>query len=143
MTFPWLDVGLCVLHVSTGAFFATTGYRKLFNPLVHAKFGHFLSSLGLPRLSVYMVMAGEFLGGLGLLFGCLTRMAAIGLLVIMTGAFIKDTFSSVKKRVAAESGNWSAWVSHILCTPETQLIVILVALIFTGAGSFSVDAILF
>jgi putative oxidoreductase len=43
-------------------------------------------SANLPEPAVYLVIAAEFLGSLGLLVGFLSRLAALGILAVMLGA---------------------------------------------------------
>lgn len=43
---------------------------------------------GLPAALAYLVCLGEFLGGLGLIFGALSRVAALGIFMIMAGAVV-------------------------------------------------------
>lgn len=134
-----IDVGLGVLHVATGVFFTTTGSRKCFMPDVRSKVRGLFDRYRVPKPAQWAVMGGELAGGLGLLAGCLTHLAALGLLVIMAGAYRLDTWPSVK---AKQTGSRSQLVSNSLCTPEAQLIVILAAILFAGAGAFSIDAML-
>src|SRR5207247_10906831 len=49
----------------------------------------YLTSIGLPRPIAYLVCFFEFLGGLGLIFGYLTRLAALAVLIVMIGAIAK------------------------------------------------------
>lgn len=134
-----IDIGLGVLHVATGLFFTTTGSRKCFLPEVRSKVCGLFDRYNVPKPAQWLVMGGELAGGLGLLAGCLTHLAALGLLVIMAGAYKMDTWPSV---LAKQHGSRSQLVSNALCTPEAQLIVILVAILFAGAGAFSLDAII-
>jgi putative oxidoreductase len=46
----------------------------------------FMSSQGLPAPIAYMVCFIEFLGGLGLIVGLLTRLDALGIAIVMIGA---------------------------------------------------------
>jgi uncharacterized membrane protein YphA (DoxX/SURF4 family) len=136
-TFP--DLGLAALHIATGTFFTITGARKLFVPSVHAKVTGLFSKLGVGSKFVeWAVPGGEFLGGLGLLFGVLTQPAALGLLVIMAGAYKLSTWPEVK----AKNPRGFDLVAKCLCTAEGQLIVALITLALMGAGSFSGDALL-
>lgn len=149
-----LTLALAVLHIATGLFFVTTGTRKLFMPDVRAKVHAMFDSHHVPFPMQMMVMTGEFLGGLGLLFGALTHYAALGLLVIMLGAYKLDTWPVVKAKQGWHCRHWQHWRGHIfllpaswsqllsnaLCTPEAQLIVILVTIALAGAGSFSLDS---
>jgi putative oxidoreductase len=136
------NIGLAVLHVATGVFFTVTGARKLAVPEVRQKVMGLFDSLHVPKPVQYAVMAGEFFGGLGLLFGCLTQAAAAGLLIIMFGAYKMDTWPSVLKK-QGDTWSWSKLVSNALCNPEAQLIVILISILFMGAGAFSLDALIF
>jgi uncharacterized membrane protein YphA (DoxX/SURF4 family) len=137
------DVSLLLLHGATGAFFTVTGARKLFLPSVRNKVRGLFDRYRVPAPAQWAVMAGEFAGGLGLLAGCLTQAAAAGLLVIMAGAYRMDTWPGVQAKQAGLPASWSRLLSNALCTPEAQLIVILLALLFAGAGSVSLDALLF
>ena len=134
-----LDTGLALLHVATGTFFTITGARKCFDASTHEKVFGLFSRLGVPGPACYAVTYGELLGGLGLLAGCLTQAAAAGLLVIMAGAWRLSAWPGVK----AKGNKGTALISSALCTPEAQLIVILSALLFTGAGAYSLDALIF
>lgn len=147
------DTGLLVLHALTGVFFVTAGYRKVFNAETHREVTLLFDGYGVPRVAQWAVMLGELYGGLGLLFGCLTHLAALGLLVIVIGAYKLDTWPSVIKKQPQYIGyghrlTWAKidkgqLLSNALCTPEAQLIVILTTLALTGAGRYSLDGLLF
>lgn len=134
------DAGLAILRVATGVFFVTTGARKMFLPEVRGKVMHLFDSHKVPKPAQYAVMTGEFLGGLGLIFGCLTQLAALGLFIIMMGAYVLDTWPGVVKK--AEGGGWSKLLSNALCTPEAQLLIIVLSLVFMGGGAYSLDGAL-
>lgn len=135
-----IDAGLAVLHVATGVFFTISGYRKTFNPETHAKVTGLFRKLGVGnRFVEWSVPLGEFLGGIGLIVGCLTQFAAAGLLLIICGAYCLDIWPEVK---AKHPQGLCDYVSKCLCTPEGQLIVVLVTLILTGAGRYSFDGLM-
>ena len=72
-----------VLQVLLGLFFIFAGFNKLRDlPATIGMFGN----LGLPSVMAYVVGGAELLGGIGLLVPRLTRLAAMGLLIIMIGA---------------------------------------------------------
>lgn len=82
-----VDVSLLVLRVIVGVIFAAHGAQKLFG----AFGGQGLAAMvadppnGMGPLG-YPVTIGEFFGGLGLIFGFLSRFSAASLVVIMIGA---------------------------------------------------------
>lgn len=136
------DAGLAVLHIATGLFFVTSGARKLFIPEVHAKVAGLFTKLGVGSKFVeWAVPAGEFFGGLGLLFGVLVQPAAAGLLLIMFGAYVLDTWPSVLAKQGPEKSR-SQLLSNALCNPEAQLIIVLLALLFMGGGAYTLEAVL-
>ncbi|HEX5036131.1 MAG TPA: DoxX family protein [bacterium] len=45
-----------------------------------------MTGKGMPAIVAYLVSFGELLGGLGLIVGCLSRIAAAGIFIIMAGA---------------------------------------------------------
>ncbi|OUJ72317.1 DoxX family protein [Hymenobacter crusticola] len=75
----WILQGLLALA------FIASGFKKLSDlPATVGMFG----SMGLPGALAYVVGAAELLGGIGLLVPRFTRLAAIGLIIIMVGAVI-------------------------------------------------------
>ncbi len=94
-------------------------------------------STGLPRPVAYLVCFFEFLGGLGLFFGLLTRLAALAVAVVMVGAVAT---------VHARNGFFLNWE----LTPgkghgyEANLafLVIAVACLIAGGGALSLDRLI-
>ena len=87
----------------------------------------------MPSWLTVLVMAAEFAGSIGLILGCLTRIAALGIGCVMAGALIM---------VHAKVGFFMNWAGtqkgegfeyHLLA------LGLAVALIFTGGGALSVD----
>ena len=80
---PAVDVSLLLVRVIVGVIFAAHGAQKLFGvwggPGLTAMV-EMMGPLGYP------VTIGEFFGGLGLIFGFLSRFSAASLIVIMGGA---------------------------------------------------------
>jgi putative oxidoreductase len=82
-----LDVALFAVRIAAGVIFIAHGSQKLLGAFggdgletTVLKFG---SPLG------YLVAIGEFFGGVGLVFGLLSRFSAAALIVIMIGAIVK------------------------------------------------------
>jgi uncharacterized membrane protein YphA (DoxX/SURF4 family) len=119
------DIGLLILRIGVGAAILQAGLRKVFD------FGttvSFMEAGGwrLPGLAAFMVTSAETLGGLGLIFGVLTPLAGFAAVATMVdawavnvsaGAFWSDPFN----------------VPFLIGIGAT-------ALMFTGAGAYSVDA---
>lgn len=78
-----VDFSLLILRVIVGVIFAAHGAQKLFGVFG----GHGLTeTVKMMGPLGYFVTIGEFLGGLGLIVGFLTRFSAAANIVIMLGA---------------------------------------------------------
>lgn len=122
-----------LMQIPVGVFFAVTGYRKLFKHETHAQVWELFQRLRVPVPARWLVVLGEFAGGLGFVFGVLPVYAAAGLLLIMVGAYTLDTVPGVRQKVGA-NGDLSLLVSKLLCTPEAMLLVILFDLLVFGVA---------
>ncbi len=78
-----VDVALLVVRVIAGVIFAVHGAQKLFGAFGGPGIAAMAEMMG-PL--AYPVSIGEFFGGLGLIFGFLSRFSAASLIVIMIGA---------------------------------------------------------
>lgn len=95
--------------------------------------GFFTEQMGLPWLVALLVVAAEFLGALGLLFGFLTRVCALGVGAVMAGAIFlvhsgNGFFMNWTGQQAGEGYEY-----HLLA------IGIALALLVAGGGAASVD----
>jgi len=117
------------LRVTVGVIMAVHGWQKAQDP---AAFAGILSSMGIPfpEVNAYLAIAGELLGGLGLLVGLVTPLAAFGVFMTMAVAVFKVHFSN--GLLAKDNGF------------EYPLTLMMVALFFMikGAGCLSLDALL-
>lgn len=124
------DIGLTVLRVATGAIFAAHGAQKLFVFGFAGVTGAFTQmGVPLPGFTGPATALVEFFGGLALVFGLLTRLAGFGLAVTMLGAI---GLVHIAAGFFAPNG-----VEYPL-----SLLAATVTLAFTGAGRFSLDALL-
>ena len=120
-----MDIGLLILRIGVGAAILQAGLIKLsdFSTTVG-----FMEAAGwrLPGLAAVMVTAAETLGGLALIFGALTPLAACAVVAAMIDAWAVNV---------SESTFWSE--------PFNLPFLIGVgaaALLFLGAGAYSLDA---
>ena len=125
MLFPQLarftDLGLLLLRLMVGIVFVTSGWSHLSKSEQRSK------SIGLSKGMTLLVGAIELLGGLGVTFGVLTQLAAIGLIVIMLGAIQKKVF-------VWHTGFWgekgSGW--HY----DLMFVVMNLVILFTDGGRY-------
>ena len=90
MQLPWMlqfsDVALLFMRLLVGLVFIASGWSHAKDPVTRGK------SIGLsPSLTRFIGMA-ELAGGLGVAFGVLTQLAALGLILVMLGAIQKKIF---------------------------------------------------
>jgi len=116
------------LRVVVGAIMVAHGAQKLADP---GKFAQNLERMGvpLPELSAWLAIAGELLGGLGLVVGLLTPIAAFGVAVTMAVATFGVHF---KNGLFAANGGY-----------EYPLVLLLSSLWYmaAGGGPYSLDAL--
>lgn len=123
-----VNVAVAVLRSVLGVVFIAHGAQKLFVFGVDGISGAF-GSMGLPPVLGPVIGAAELLGGLALLAGFLTPIAAAGLALIMIGAIAT---------VHGAQGFFAPTGYEFNLT----LIAGLIAIAITGAGAFSLDAAL-
>jgi putative oxidoreductase len=87
------DLAILLLRLMVGLVFVTSGSSHLKDPEARAK------SIEMPKSFTIFLGIAEVAGGLGVAFGVLTQLAAIGLILIMLGAI-------EKKIVAWHIGFW-------------------------------------
>ena len=127
-----LDFGSLVLRLGLAAIFTVHGYLKVMQdyPMIPD------TSLGL-QIAVGWI---ELLCGLAMLVGLVSRLAAIGLIVVQVGAIVRITGN-----YALEIGDAGFKGTDFLRVgPEYNLALICMALaiLFIGSGCISVDHML-
>ena len=124
------DLGLAVLRVIAGTIFVAHGAQKLFVYGFAGVAGGF-ANMGIPFPTLVGPMVGlvEFLGGLALITGLLTRLAGAGLGINMLGAFLL-----VHLPAGFFLPNGYEFVMMLGASA--------IALTFTGAGRYSIDALI-
>jgi putative oxidoreductase len=81
------NLSLLLLRLMVGLVFISSGYSHLKDPEARSK------SIEMSKGFTIFLGIAEVAGGLGVSFGVLTQLAAIGLILIMLGAVQKKIFS--------------------------------------------------
>jgi putative oxidoreductase len=129
-----------VIRVVLGVIFFAHGAQKVlgwFGGYGLKGTTQFLSSLAIPLPLAYLVCFFEFFGGIGLVVGLLTRLAALAVAVVMVGAIVKVHWPH------GFFVNWSL-------TPgkghgyeaNLALLAMAVACLIAGGGAWSLDRLL-
>ena len=80
-------LALLVMRLALGVVIVGHGYQKVFGGLQHH--AQFVASLGLPAWTAYLSSFTEFFGGLMLLIGLFTRLAAFAVCINLSVAIAK------------------------------------------------------
>ena len=129
----WMPV--TAARVLIGIFFCISGGTKLFVP---AQFGVLeqtlvRSHIPFPHANALFVSTVEFACGAGLALRLLTPLCAAMLMVDMIVAVATTSIHSI------QASGFLAWLDDFLYLPEVLYVLILVWLIFSGPGRYSVD----
>lgn len=136
-----LDIAWALARIGTGLIMAYHGSQKAFGAFGGSGFAAtlegFEAGMGIPPFLAVCAIAGELLGGLGLVVGALTRIAGFGVMVTMVVAM----FVNIGK---AENGFMTALMTgdrEIMSNVEFTFLMALVGLgaVLGGAGKYSVD----
>jgi len=128
-------------RIATGVFFVFSGYHKLTNADRRAALVATLQACDIPFITVmqWFVPSVEFLGGLGVAFGFLTPLAALGLATICLVAACTDGLPRVRTSGAIDKVDV---IDDVLYLPEVLYMLMLALFVANGAGPFSLDAVL-
>ena len=125
-----VDFSLLIIRLAVGVIFIAHGSQKLFGAFDGKGLAATVEMMG-GGVIPYLVTIGEFFGGIGLVFGFLSRFSALAITVIMIGAIVK---------VHAPNG---FFLSHV--DPKQNgyeyniaLIGLLLPILICGPGRFSI-----
>ena len=122
------QVALLALRALAGLVFVWSGFTHARDPEGSSK------DLGLPKGFVLLLGIVEFLSGLGIASGLLTRLSCIGLMIVMLGAIHRKAF-------VWHSGFWGkgsqGWHYDLL------LFLISLTIFATNGGEWTIDRLLF
>jgi len=122
-----VSTGLAILRIATGIVFLNHGYQKMFVFGFTGVTGAF-THMGVPLPGVMgpLIALLEVFGAVALIFGFLTRPLALAFVCDMLGAILL---------VQLKNGFSKYELEFMLCAAA-------LALVFTGAGRFSIDAMI-
>src|SRR5882762_5714996 len=124
------DFALLILRLAVGTIFLMHGLPK--RGLWSAQPSEQMPASMLTKLRILSI--AEPAGALGLIFGFLTQLAALGLVIVMLGAI---TFLRTKAHRKFKEENSPGWEF------EFMLMMVALALAIMGAGKFALDRLVF
>ena len=135
------DIATATVRLALGVVFFAHGAQKLLGWFGGYGFtgtmGFFTGVLHIPVIFAFLAIAAEFFGGLGLIFGFLTRIAAIGVLsnMIVATGLVHSQFGFFMNWTGTQKGEGY---------PSDHLVILAVTvlLIIRGAGAVSLDRLL-
>ena len=129
---------MTVARVLIGIFFCISGATKLLVPAQFALMEQTLaqSHIPFPHFNAVFVSLVEFASGTGLALGLLTPLCALALAVVMVVAIATNRIQSI------QATGVLAWLDDFLYLPEVLYVMILIWLIFSGPGRFSLDELI-
>ena len=135
------DTATTVLRLVLGLVFFAHGAQKMLGWFGGYGFsgtmGFFTGMMHIPAPFAFLAIAAEFFGGLGLIFGVLTRVAAFGIFcnMIVAVAMVHHQFGLFMNWAGTQKGE--GYEFHLLA------LAALVFLMIRGAGAASVDRMLY
>lgn len=131
-------VPMTAARVLIGIFFCISGGTKLLVPAQFSVMERTLaqSHIPFPHANAFFVSLVEFASGAGLVVGLLTPVCALALVLDMIVAVATNRIHSI------QTSGVLAWLDDFLYLPEVLYVMILVWLIFSGPGRYSLDGLI-
>lgn len=125
------------VRILIGLFFCISGGTKLFVPsqLIVMQRTMVQSHIPFPHVSALFVSSVEFACGGALLLGLLTPLCA----ALLAGDMIVAVLTN---RIGSIHTSGLAWLDDLLYLPEVLYVLILMWLLFSGPGPYSIDALI-
>ncbi len=133
------DIGAFIARIALGVVILPHGLQKLLGLFGGAGFSgtvEFFVGSGLPAFIAVLIIIGESFGSLGLIFGFLSRLAALGIIIIMLGAIITVHIKNGFFMNWSGSGPGEGFEYHLLA------IGLGLVVLFKGGGAWSVDRVI-
>ena len=134
------DSATTILRLVLGIVFFAHGAQKVLGWFggygFRGTMGFFTGAMHIPALFAFLAIAAEFFGGLGLIFGFLTRIAAFGIFsnMIVAVAMVHHNFGFFMNWTGAQKGE--GYEYHLLVLAITAFLMV------RGAGAASLDRLL-
>src|SRR5437868_5837426 len=134
------DSATTILRLVLGVIFFAHGAQKVLGWFGGYGFtgamGFFTGVLHIPAAFAFLAIAAEFLGGLGLIFGLLTRVASFGVFcnMVVAVAMVHHQFGFWMNWTGAQKGE--GYEYHLLLLAASAFLMI------RGAGAASLDCLL-
>src|ERR1700704_2699097 len=131
------NTATAILRLVLGIVFFAHGAQKMLGwfggPGFSGTMGVFTGYMHIPAPFAFLAIAAEFFGGLGLILGFLTRIAAFGIAVnmVVAVAMVHSSFGFFMNWSGTQKGEGFEY--HLLTLAVTAF------LMFRGAGAFSLD----
>ena len=131
------DFALTVVRLVLGVTFFMHGAQKMLGWFggygFHATMGTFTHYLGIPAPLAFLAICAEFFGGLGLLVGLLSRIAALGIMVNMLVAI------ATVHHVNGFFMNWTGQQKGEGFEFHLLAIALAIVVLIKGSGAVSID----
>jgi len=134
------DSATAIVRLVLGVIFVAHGAQKMLGWFGGYGFtgtmGFFTGAMHIPALFAFLAIVAEFFGGLGLIVGFLTRIAALGISfnMVVAVAMVHQHFGFFMNWTGTQKGEGFEYHLLVLAT--------MILLMIRGAGAFSIDWIL-
>ncbi len=136
----WEWAPILLARVSLGAFFAISGWNKLFIDKNHEGLVKTMIEAGIPfpEITAVFLASVEWFGGMFLIIGFLSTFCSIALTIAMIVAIVTvEIDQAIPKGLGPLD-----WLDYFLYLPQVLYVILFVWLIIAGPGPHSVDHVI-